>query len=117
MVGTWVNTIALNAYRGILRRESNFDALPELSTKNGVDLAAIEVSRILGLCRPRDRALLEQQMRGHSNAEMAIMQGVTATAIRIRLLRARRAARMRLEGRGARRGQTVHVATLLKAAA
>jgi len=117
MVGTWVNTIALNAYRGILRRESNFDALPELSTKAGVDLAAIDVDRILGRCRPRDRALLEQQMRGLSNAEMAIMQGVTTTAIRIRLLRARRAVRIQLEGRGARRGLTAHVATLLKAAA
>jgi len=117
LVVTWVNTIALNAYRSILRRESNFEALPELSTKTGVDLAAIDVSRILGLCRPRDRVLLEQQMRGVTNEEMAIMQGVTTTAIRIRLLRARRAARMRLERQTAGRGQTVHVARLLNAAA
>src|SRR5260370_13186521 len=28
---TWVNSIALNAYRGLLRREQQFEALPEIS--------------------------------------------------------------------------------------
>jgi DNA-directed RNA polymerase specialized sigma24 family protein len=97
LVGTWVNTIALNVYRSILRSEPVYQTLPELSTKAGVDLAAIDVARILKKCRPRDRVLLEEQMRGATAEEIARKQGVSETAIRIRLLRARRAARKRAE--------------------
>ena len=41
-------------------------------------------------------------MRGATTEEIARKQGVTETAIRIRLLRARRAARSRVEKRAAR---------------
>ena len=97
LVGTWVNTIALNVYRSILRSEPEYLALPELRTKAGVNLAAIDVARILKICRPCDRFLLEQQMRGVTTEEIARKHGVSETAIRIRLLRARRSARMRVE--------------------
>jgi DNA-directed RNA polymerase specialized sigma24 family protein len=102
LVVTWVNTIALNVYRSVLRSEPCYQTLPELSTKPGVNLAAIDVARILRICRPCDRVLLEQQMRGVTAEELARTQGVTETAIRIRLLRARRAARTRVEKRAAR---------------
>lgn len=102
LVVTWVNTIALNVYRNFLRSEPAFLTLPELSTKGGVNLAAIDISRILKICRPYDRFLLEQQMRGVTTEEIALKQGVSETAIRIRMLRARRAARARVEKRAAR---------------
>lgn len=102
LVVTWVNTIALNVYRSFLRREPVYQALPELSTKAGVNLAAIDVGRILKICRPSDRVLLEQQMKGVTAEEIARHQGVTETAVRIRFLRARRAARSRVELRAAR---------------
>ena len=101
LVGTWVNTIALNVYRSVLRSEPAYQTLPELSTKAGVNLAAIDVARILKICRPRDRVLLIEQMRGVTAEEIARKQGVSETAIRIRLLRARRAARKRVERRAA----------------
>ncbi len=94
----WVNTIALNVYRNSLRRKP----LPahEFGDKTaGLDLAAIDVARILGFCRPCDRRLLEQSMIGVTPGEIADEQGVTETAIRIRLLRARREARSRVERR------------------
>ena len=116
LVVTWVNTIALNVYRSVLRSEPAYQALPELSTKAGVNLAAIDVARILRICRPCDRALLEQQMRGVTAEEIARKQGVTETAIRIRLLRARRAARSRVEKRAARI-QESHKAHMAKAEA
>lgn len=102
LVVTWVNTIALNVYRTVLRREPAYQPLPELRTSPGVNLAAIDVARILQFCRPCDRILLEQQMSGVTAEELARKQGVTETAIRIRLLRARRAARSRVEKRTAR---------------
>ncbi len=97
MVTTWVNSIALNVYRSVLRSERAFQALPEFYTGEGVNLAAIDLNRILKFCAPRDRALLELQMQGETAEEIARKQGVTETAIRIRLLRARRTVRSKAE--------------------
>jgi DNA-directed RNA polymerase specialized sigma24 family protein len=92
MVVTWVNMIALNVFRGVVRRE-NGPTVGKLSETTAIDLAAIDLARILKSCRPSDRILLEQQLHGYSAKEIAVDQGVSATAIRIRLLRARRKAR------------------------
>ena len=67
-----------------------------------IDLAAIEVARILRICRPCDRALLEQQIHGLTPEDVARQQGVTKTAMRIRFMRARRAARIQMEQRARR---------------
>ena len=53
-----------------------------------VNLAAIDLNRILKFCCPRDRTLLEMQMQGDTAEEIAQKQGGTEAAIRIRLLRA-----------------------------
>ena len=92
-----MNSIALNAYRRLTRREAPNRELPEIVSPRGIDTAGIDVRRILNCCRPSERILFEQQMRGATNAEIARAQGVTETAIRIRLLRARRMTRSRLE--------------------
>lgn len=99
MVTTWVNTIALNVFRTLVRREPmNQTLLEQQHTTEGIDFAAIDVARVLTLCRPCDRRLLEQSMSGATTAEIAGEQGVSKTAIRIRLLRARRDARSRVLG-------------------
>jgi len=97
MVTTWVNAIAMNVHRSVLRSERTYQSLPEFYTKVELNLAAMDLRRILKFCAPRDRALLELQMQGDTAEEIAQKQGVTETAIRIRLLRARRAARSRAE--------------------
>jgi DNA-directed RNA polymerase specialized sigma24 family protein len=97
LVLTWVNAIALNCYRASLRREVLTQALPELTGSSAIDLSAIDAARVLRFCRPRHRLLLLQQAEGFSTAELARDHGVTPTAIRIRLMRARRAARALLE--------------------
>jgi RNA polymerase sigma factor (sigma-70 family) len=96
---TWINTIALNTYRCVLRSEPVYQAMPELYSKAEVNVAAIDLARILKRCCPRDRALLELQLRGDSTEEIAEEQGITKTALRIRLLRARRRARSSVERR------------------
>jgi DNA-directed RNA polymerase specialized sigma24 family protein len=94
MLLTWVNTIALNIYRRVLKKEERFQQpLPEVYSRLRIDMAAIDVARILKFCRPRERQLLELQMQGATTEEIARHNGVTETAIRIRLMRARRAAR------------------------
>ncbi len=103
LVVTWVNTIALNVYRRVIRKELFSEKLPPLREKTAaIDVAAIDVARILTFCRPGDRLLLEQQyLNGASTQEIARQQGVTETAIRIRLLRARRAAGCQIKSRNA----------------
>jgi DNA-directed RNA polymerase specialized sigma24 family protein len=94
LVTTWVNSIALNLRRASLRGERLLPVLPD----NGVtiDLAAIDMAQILQRCRPRDQALLLQSIHGFTAAEIAHQEHVTQTAVRIRLLRARHAARAQL---------------------
>jgi RNA polymerase sigma factor (sigma-70 family) len=101
LVVTWVNTIALNVYRNLIRKELLNRSLVDLRDQRdrtvAIDIAAIDVDRVLRICRPCDRRLLEQSMCGVTTEEIAQQQGVSKTAIRIRLLRARRYARRCLE--------------------
>jgi DNA-directed RNA polymerase specialized sigma24 family protein len=95
---TWVNAIALNLYRRVMQRERRQQTIRlTLPGKTTLNLAAIDVARILLSCRASDRALLEAQMVGVTPREMAQEQGVSETAIRIRYLRARRSAKTALQ--------------------
>jgi len=94
---TWINTIALNFYRSFLGRETLTQMLPDLPGRDRIDISAIDVDRLLRRCRPADRTLLQQHMEGVTMEEIARENGVTETAIRIRMMRARRAARGHLE--------------------
>jgi DNA-directed RNA polymerase specialized sigma24 family protein len=100
MIVTWINSIALNQYRRVIRTEHLHQELQQpVHGNNCLDLAAIDVARILRVCRPPDRLLLEAQMEGVTAKEMAREEGLTETAVRIRFLRARRSARKALEAR------------------
>jgi DNA-directed RNA polymerase specialized sigma24 family protein len=100
MVVTWVNAIALNVNNRLLRTEPTWQVLPEIGTPSAVNLAAIDMARILKICGRSDRMLLRHQMNGLSPREIAHIRGVPESAIRVRLLRARRAARLRIEQMG-----------------
>jgi RNA polymerase sigma-70 factor, ECF subfamily len=99
---SWVNMIALNIQRRSQWRERFIQPLEEMQSSVTVDVVAIDAGRILSFCRPSERALLEHQLKGLSVKEVARAAGVTSTAIRIRLHRARRAVRARIEQRAAR---------------
>ncbi len=91
-ITSWVNMIALNFYRRVIeRRNIALPARPSHST--AIDLAAIDLARILDLCRPCDRLLLEQHLSGVTTKEIAERQRISQTAVRVKLLRARRTAR------------------------
>ena len=97
MVLTWMNSIALNIYRTCIRREPLLQVLPELSTAPKVNLAAIDVRRILKCCKHNDRVVLQRHyLEGYKVQEIAQQQGWSETAVRIRLLRARRSAGKRM---------------------
>jgi len=107
MVLTWMNSIALNIHRSYVRREPLFQVLPELSTAPKVNLAAIDVRRILKTCKNNDRIVLQRHyLEGFKVQEIAMEQGWTETAVRIRLLRARRTVGKRLGRRFPEPGQS-----------
>jgi RNA polymerase sigma factor (sigma-70 family) len=96
MVLTWMNSIALNIHRSCMRREPFLQTLPELATPPKVNLAAIDVRRILKTCKKNDRMVLTRHyLEGYKVQEIARAHGWTETAVRIRLLRARRAVNKR----------------------
>jgi len=90
---TWVNTIALNMYRRVLQRDSLKAPLLDRAVKPDSRAAAIELHRVLESCCPNDRLLLTYQLHGLTTSEMARRVGTSETAVRIRLMRARRSAR------------------------
>jgi RNA polymerase sigma factor (sigma-70 family) len=102
MVLTWMNSIALNIHRSCIRREPFLQTLPELSTSPKVNLAAIDLRRILRTCKRNDQLVLQRHyLEGFKVREIAQQQGWTETAVRIRLLRARRSIGKRMSRRGA----------------
>ena len=95
---TWVNSIALNACRTLLRREKKFQSLSEISVAPKLDTAAVDVTRILEGCKPMERMILQQHhLDERPIQEIASEYGCSETAMRIRLLRARRSAQSRLK--------------------
>jgi len=99
MLLTWVNSIALNLFRSVSRKPV-LQQLPELSAPPRVNLAAIDVNRVLSSCKTADRVVLQQRyIDGCGIKEIARQHGWTETAVRVRLVRARRSARTRMDDR------------------
>lgn len=97
LVSTWANSIAWNIHRTSLRREPVPQAMIEVWVQPRINLAAIDVSRALATCRPLEREVLESHyIEGYKVHEIAERHGWTETAVRIRLLRARRSVERKL---------------------
>ena len=101
LVRTWVNTIALNMYRRNAHLDSRTQPLVDRTGGAGVNVAAIDLARVLRFCCRSDRELLTHQLHGLTTSEIARQVGATETAVRIRLMRARRSARSLTELRRA----------------
>src|SRR5579871_3056943 len=101
-IAAWVNTIAVNYYRRGCRYETRYQPLSEIYGDIGIDVAPLDAAKVLKFCRPADRMLFEYQLHGSTTREIANTLGVSTTAIRIRLSRARRAVRETFAGRLAR---------------
>ena len=96
LVGPWVNAIAFNEPRQTIRRASFEAPLKESWGQVGVDSAAIDAAAILRGCHPREEVLFNHLLHDFTTAEIANSLGASRTAVRIRLLRARRSVRRRV---------------------
>jgi DNA-directed RNA polymerase specialized sigma24 family protein len=70
---------------------TRFQAIPELPAPPERHLAAIDAQLILQTCKRKDRFVLQRYYLDECDIqEIARAQGLTVTAVRLRLLRARR---------------------------
>ncbi len=97
MVSTWVNSIALNCYRKWFKQQSRWQVLTDLPSAESPNFAALDTQRVLSFIPASDRLLLEQRVQGVSIKEIAMENNVSNTAIRLRLLRARKHAKFQAE--------------------
>jgi RNA polymerase sigma factor (sigma-70 family) len=104
-VVTWTNSIAFNIYRTMRRRERPIESLSEVEASTSLNVAAIDVERILKECKPKDRVLLEEHyIAGYKATEIAQLEGCSEMAVRIRLFRVRR--KIQRDFVGAKGGQS-----------
>jgi DNA-directed RNA polymerase specialized sigma24 family protein len=88
MVNFWVNSIARNLFRARFRGPVKVP-IDGLNPCYSMDMAALELRRMMERCPRRDRDLLMQTLEGYSAEEIAREVGITPTGIRVRLLRIR----------------------------
>lgn len=94
----WVNSIAINMYRTGLRREINLQEFEEAPVSPPPTSVAIDVQRMLRRCAHGDRRILEQRYLEDSEiSDLAKEHRASETAIRVRLMRARRSLRRQFE--------------------
>jgi RNA polymerase sigma-70 factor (ECF subfamily) len=97
-VGTWVNSIAMNLFRNSHRTAKRTQALTELPAPSTSAMDGLDVGKVLDCCRQKDRSLLQlHYLYGYTTGEIGDRVGLTSTAVRVRLLRARRTLRKRLK--------------------
>lgn len=98
----WLNRVALNLYRSVMRREPEYQELARNVTAPDVNLAAIDAETILGRCKLRDQCMLrDYYLKGLHLAEIAARNGWRENTARVRLFRARQAARFCIAAPGA----------------
>jgi DNA-directed RNA polymerase specialized sigma24 family protein len=100
---TWVNTIALNQFRKAIRHDQRYAPLADAPyPKPALNWAALDLALILSRCSLKDRALLKAQLEGLTAKELSERTGASPTAVRLRLYRARSAARTIAQGHASR---------------
>jgi DNA-directed RNA polymerase specialized sigma24 family protein len=91
---TWVNSIAANLHHRFMRYEQRYLTISESAVAPSVDHLSIDVSQVLSGCPPVDRTILKQfHLEERPIREIARQHCCSVTAMRIRLVRARRSAR------------------------
>jgi len=93
----WLNRVALNLYRTSLRGAPPLQELTPTEQGPGLNVAAIDAASILRRCKGRDRKMLRDfYLKGLHLSEIAERNGWLENTARVRLFRARRAARLNL---------------------
>jgi RNA polymerase sigma-70 factor (ECF subfamily) len=88
----WVNTIALNIFRGRYRKESREEELPlhEFSVSPDNTTARVDLNKSAETCSASDWRLLKAHyVAGYSSNEIAEQTGLNPVTVRVRISRAK----------------------------
>jgi len=88
----WVNTIALNYFRGRYRKESREEAMPvrEFAVNPENRTARVDLVKSAGQCSKRDWQLLTAHyLDGYSSDEIAERMALNPVTVRVRISRAK----------------------------
>lgn len=91
-VGQWVNTIALNIFRGRYRKESREEALParEFAVEPENRMARVDLVKSASQCSKRDWQLLTAHyVDGFTSDEIAERMDLNPVTVRVRISRAK----------------------------
>lgn len=95
---SWINAIALNIHRSGLRNGRFQGEFQDRAVPPPSSVKKLDADRILKECRPAERDLFEKHyVLGYGIQELAREEGCPASTVRVRLMRARRRLRERLE--------------------
>ena len=91
-VDAWVNTIAFNLFRGSFRKAPTVELLPEDYPSSPQNIVGtIDCQRLFARCSRSERKLIKgTYLAGYTSAELGPRLGLSAVAVRVRLLRLRR---------------------------
>jgi len=95
MIGAWINSIAKNMLRNCARANQKLEDLGEYpNAASPFATTKMDVTKILSRCGDRDSMILRgYYLEGYTSEEIAQQVGLTSVAVRVRLLRIRRALR------------------------
>lgn len=94
----WVNTIARNLYWLSLAQQKRLAEVVDRQVDSCL-LRSIEVKQIFRLCSPLETKLLRLfYLEGYSTLEIAHSEGMSASTVRVRLMRLRGSLRVRMGG-------------------
>jgi RNA polymerase sigma factor (sigma-70 family) len=88
----WVNTIALNIFRGRYRKESREEAMPtrEFAIEPENRMARVDLAKSAGQCSKRDWQLLTAHyVDGYTSDEIAERMALNPVTVRVRISRAK----------------------------
>jgi DNA-directed RNA polymerase specialized sigma24 family protein len=87
----------MNLFRNSHRTAKRTQGLTELPAPATLALDGLDVGKVLDRCRQKDRSLLQlHYLYGYTTGEIGNHLGLTSTAVRVRLLRARRTLQKKL---------------------
>ena len=92
-VSVWINQIALNLYRRSTNASRRLEPLEDIPGPPGHNVAAIDLYKMMKRCGAAHQELLHRHLEGQTTTEMAQERGASEGAMRIRLMKARRALR------------------------
>jgi len=97
LVGAWVNAIARNLYRSVIRLEKRFLQLEDLAAP-AKSFNIMDAGILIENCSELDSRMLKMYyLEGYSTGEIANKENVCPTSVRVRLMRIRRRLREKVQ--------------------